>query len=361
MKNKREYLSPILYLFTIICFLLPFVEISFLGIAGASQSGLELVYGNETMDNELKLLIMVPVLAVCGITVWLWNPAKSKVMQVVISLAGIAVLIISSMMLNDPDTWQQFQWLPGYYLSILLLLAIVIFNTSLAIKRTKKSAGTSLDPTIKKNDLKPAPVSVVSPTMNACPHCGKPNETGSKFCGWCGANMTEQTQDGNLCPSCNTVNEPDSNWCYNCGSQLAHRTAAEAERSDQSSPHDASGTNADLAYSPTVPLSPEMIANAVIEKVAFLRLFREGIWKLIPVTSPDFTISSDLTHSGHNVNPARPYIGIVEEHGSYHLTAYPTEGTVTMNDQIVEAAKKHHLQPGDIIRLENLEFIFDVA
>ena len=47
-----------------------------------------------------------------------------------------------------------------------------------------------------------------------CSKCGSDNPEGKKFCGDCGAPLT------NRCPKCNTENPPGKRFCGDCGTAL---------------------------------------------------------------------------------------------------------------------------------------------
>src|ERR1700746_3397796 len=52
-----------------------------------------------------------------------------------------------------------------------------------------------------------------------CSKCGSDNPAGKKFCGDCGAPLT------NRCPKCEAENPPGKRFCGDCGAALAARSA----------------------------------------------------------------------------------------------------------------------------------------
>src|SRR4051812_14724531 len=55
--------------------------------------------------------------------------------------------------------------------------------------------------------------------MNICPNCAADNPAGSRFCGNCGASLSQ------VCASCGAANDPGMRFCTQCGTALE----AEAE------------------------------------------------------------------------------------------------------------------------------------
>lgn len=65
-----------------------------------------------------------------------------------------------------------------------------------------------------------------------CPVCGAPIFENAKFCGTCGANLTELSNlteqpaqsepvpQGNICPNCGTVLSEGAKFCGTCGTKL---------------------------------------------------------------------------------------------------------------------------------------------
>src|SRR5690349_4249925 len=50
-----------------------------------------------------------------------------------------------------------------------------------------------------------------------CPSCGHPNALGARFCGECGAPLSESTR----CPNCDAENPAGQKFCNACGEPLA--------------------------------------------------------------------------------------------------------------------------------------------
>jgi len=60
-----------------------------------------------------------------------------------------------------------------------------------------------------------------------CPGCGKPNQTGTKFCIYCGTRLrqspTEEEIRELLCPQCNAKNPSTAKFCNECGHSLTDK------------------------------------------------------------------------------------------------------------------------------------------
>ncbi|MBV8056598.1 MAG: zinc ribbon domain-containing protein [Deltaproteobacteria bacterium] len=79
-----------------------------------------------------------------------------------------------------------------------------------------------------------------------CAKCGNDNPAGKKFCGDCGAPLT------NSYPKCGGESPPGKRFCGDCGTALAPRNAT------SQSPADSSST-------PNITISAEQMASAVAE------------------------------------------------------------------------------------------------
>src|SRR5438093_13743076 len=55
-----------------------------------------------------------------------------------------------------------------------------------------------------------------------CPNCSTENPAGSRFCGGCGAALSQ------VCAACGTANDPTMRFCNNCGTALGDPTTLPA-------------------------------------------------------------------------------------------------------------------------------------
>src|SRR5438034_34261 len=60
--------------------------------------------------------------------------------------------------------------------------------------------------------------------MTICASCGTENSPGRKFCGGCGALLSQ------ACPACGAANEPGVRFCGDCGASLEVGIAPAAVR-----------------------------------------------------------------------------------------------------------------------------------
>jgi hypothetical protein len=54
--------------------------------------------------------------------------------------------------------------------------------------------------------------------MEACPHCGTPNQAEANYCSQCGGKLIKSPQ---FCANCGTRLQPGMNFCPNCGAKVA--------------------------------------------------------------------------------------------------------------------------------------------
>ena len=105
-----------------------------------------------------------------------------------------------------------------------------------------------------------------------CSKCGSDNPAGKKFCGDCGASLT------NLCPKCGAENPPGQRFCGDCGTALLTRNASPL------SPSSSSNT-------PDVVISAERTGPAVVhgERKTVTALFADlkGSTELMEELDPE--------------------------------------------------------------------------
>ncbi|MGB2869782.1 MAG: zinc ribbon domain-containing protein [Bacteroidota bacterium] len=53
-----------------------------------------------------------------------------------------------------------------------------------------------------------------------CPSCGRVNESGTKFCIFCGTFLQQASNKLGLCPNCKASNPPSAKYCNECGHHL---------------------------------------------------------------------------------------------------------------------------------------------
>src|SRR5215472_11025050 len=66
-----------------------------------------------------------------------------------------------------------------------------------------------------------------------CSKCGSDSPAGKKFCGDCGAPLT------NSCPKCGAENPPSKRFCGDCGTALMGNTSAPSQESSSITPDSA--------------------------------------------------------------------------------------------------------------------------
>lgn len=63
-----------------------------------------------------------------------------------------------------------------------------------------------------------------------CSKCGKLNPEGTKFCAYCGNEMTERVNTGLKCPKCGSNNDADSRFCLSCGFPLGKENSGTSSK-----------------------------------------------------------------------------------------------------------------------------------
>lgn len=148
--------------------------------------------------TKLILKIIGPIVAAAGLAC---------------TVAGFADMIIST---NKSEMPQMF-WLTILGLPLLgvgLMICMAAFRREIA-KYVKNEAV----PVINEagSEITPAVSAVATAARaggkNVCPHCGKANTDGAKFCRHCGGAIKT------MCPHCKTE-VADGEFCENCGEKF---------------------------------------------------------------------------------------------------------------------------------------------
>lgn len=120
---------------------------------------------------------------------------------------------------------------------------------------------------------------------------------------------------------------------------------------------------ADVGFSPTVPLTVPVMAEVDAGPIPFLRVQRVGRWELIPILKNEFIVGTDPVCSDyieHSGNLGQSHAMIVKENDTFSISK-SSEGVVQVNNQPVLSAQKCPLNPGDIISMGDVEYVFDLA
>lgn len=336
MGQFKEKVSPSLFILVIICFLLPFANISCAGHT-ESLAGIDLLTGFTVADSDVPpnpLAIIAVVAALIGAILYFLKNTAAHVIQTVLGILGIICLVALKILFTEGanDKGLEVEWIIGYYMAFISFISATAFSIYMIFA--------------PKNPV------AVTPTMN----------TGSDI----------------LCPGCNRNNHPQNNWCQFCGANLkgnvpgpinnfeqpipVHKFEPPKQYIEPVTPVTSSSSN-EIAESVTMPLRAESIPVLDNQQVAFLRTQRIGRWELIPILKNDFIIGSDPSRADyqeHSGNLGQIHARIERNDESYRISNPQADCMSYVNDQKL-TAQMYPLNPGDVIRLNNIEYIFDLA
>ena len=205
MKTK---VSPVLFVVTVLCFLLPFVTVSCGGIK-VSVSGMKLAFGGtvsmpfedqqpfgfpqqpqQRSSNSDKgvdshpVAIIALICAVAGIGLS-FMPVRSAIAPAIAGVLGAVFLIILQSQLGGELKAQgpiSVDMDIGYVLALLLFIGAAGWNGWLFYSTRQAPAMAGAAPRANAAVAGGAPTT----TGSACPHCGAGIAAGAKFCGVCG-------------------------------------------------------------------------------------------------------------------------------------------------------------------------------
>lgn len=147
-------LSPALFGIIIICFLLPFVGVSCGGTEVLQLNGLDLVKG-FTQDGQgidpNPLAIISLLAAIAGLAVGFMEKKSANLIAAIMGAVGFISNIIMKSTIdgNAAEQGLETNWHAGYYLSLLLFLAAVLFNIYTMKKgEAQEFPGGPIDPEV---------------------------------------------------------------------------------------------------------------------------------------------------------------------------------------------------------------------
>ena len=196
MKSK---VSPVLFLVTVLCFLLPFITVSCNGQKIASLSGTELAFGSSVEQpspfggatakrhvDAKPLATMAFLCAIAGIAVG-FLVARMPLVSAIVGAAGAGfLLILTSTVTGDAGRQAvglEIDYGAGFYLSLLLFIAATAWNGWLFF--ISRKPGMAASPPLAQSAAAGGGASG-APSGVFCPHCGNALAANAKFCGGCG-------------------------------------------------------------------------------------------------------------------------------------------------------------------------------
>ncbi len=220
-------LPPAAYLLALICFLLPFVEVSCNGQKVVSLTGIQLLAGPQIgggvgmfaqPQQQVKPETSVVVAFVAGIAGLVLSVLKQRRTDIIGAVCGIigggSLLALQQSILSGAPPQAmgliQIQYQPAYFLSVLLFFAgaVMMFYVAFARQSTSvpslpasatpyPASSPPISPPILKADVSYAPPShpqtVIMPpplaaaTLRFCPRCGQQLAADARFCPKCGS------------------------------------------------------------------------------------------------------------------------------------------------------------------------------
>jgi zinc ribbon protein len=197
MKSK---VSPVLFLVTVLCFLLPFITVSCNGQKIASLSGTELAFGSTVEQPQMfgggtakrhfdaePMATIAFLCAIAGIAVGLLVARMPLVSAIVGAVGTLFLLILMGKVSGDAGKQAQglleIDYGAGFILSLLLFIAATAWNGWLFF--TSQKPGTAASPPLAQSAAAGGGTAG-TPSGATCPHCGNALAANARFCGGCG-------------------------------------------------------------------------------------------------------------------------------------------------------------------------------
>lgn len=198
MKSK---VSPVLFVVTVLCFLLPFVTVSCNGTKVATLSGTELAFGTTIEQPQIfgqarvkqrtdvePVATIAFLIAIAGIVVGFLAARVPLASAITGALGALFLLILMSKLSSDVGKQAQgvfqIEYGAGFIMALLLFIAAAGWNGWLFFSSRGAPARAASPPLA---NAAAAGVGGPATTPGAfCPHCGQAVSSGSKFCGGCG-------------------------------------------------------------------------------------------------------------------------------------------------------------------------------
>jgi len=329
MVDFRKIFNPSVFGLTLICFLLPFLNISCAGQKD-SISGLEMVTGGKVFDQSFDpniLAILMFSLAIIGLGFALVNTRLGNIMCTAAASGGFILTFIlqSAVDAELQESYIPGEWGSGYYLTLVLFLLAAGFNIYLM--------------TVKKG-LPKSPRISVPRGGKFCPQCGTRNGEDNDFCSECGSrislgggNMQEEIIPSYTPPVYEY--EPDNNYQTNIAESYPVVDNSDATQ---------------LLQMPTFPV---------------LKIDRNGVEEIILINKPEFIIgrNTDVVdyYEANNNNIGRTHTKIISQNDDYFIVDIDSKNGTFLNGIRLNSGEANPLKYKDQIRLANVEYTFDEA
>jgi membrane-bound ClpP family serine protease len=135
MQESLKKFSPAVFGIILICFLLPWINLSCEGHNAATFSGLQLVTGttvqqqNQIVKSE-PLAVAVLVLTVLGLALSFLKDKKSSIIPGIIGVAAFILLLLLKSKIDTDASNQsiQVQYAIGFWMVLVLLIGAIALN-----------------------------------------------------------------------------------------------------------------------------------------------------------------------------------------------------------------------------------------
>jgi hypothetical protein len=207
MEELKKFLNPLFFVIVIICFFLPFFNLTCQEQKIASITGFELITGTTISTNGLNkglggisipqneigegiktdyvspepLALLVFLLAIGGLVISFFEKFSVIVSASVGLLGGLSLILLNFVISDNILGKVHVQILAvqcgiGYYITIIFFIIILIYNTYLFSQRIR----------YKTVDIQP-----IDDMLKICTQCGSENDTVSIYCNKCGSMMEQ--------------------------------------------------------------------------------------------------------------------------------------------------------------------------
>jgi len=329
MDNGKRVFSPALFGLILICFLLPFVNISCSGQELGSFNGLQLITGTKIQGEAIDphpIAIIIFLIAIIGL---IFALVKTKLGNVICSIVAGAGFVFTLLLKSNIDgeiaqeRYLTAEWGVGYYFTLILFVVAVGFNIYLM--------------TTKKNLPKSPGISV--------------------------------PKGGKFCPQCGTRNDADSGFCSECGYRMStdSRELQEAETVEPS--YTPPIYEPDNGYQPNITeatsSSYEDNATQLLQQPVYpvLKVDRNGVEEIIPINKPEFTLgrNQDIVdyYEADNNNIGRTHAKIITQNNTYLIVDLDSKNGTYVNGNRLTNGEPYPLVFKDKITLANVDYTFD--
>ena len=207
MEELKKFLNPLFFVMIIICFFLPFFNLTCQQQKIASITGFELITGTTISFNDLNngltgisipkneinnginsdtvstepLALIAFLLAVGGLIFSFFKKFSDIGSAAAGLLGGLSLVFLSSAITDNIPDKIHYQPLAveygtGYYMAIIFFTILLIYNAYLFSQRIM---------------YKPVDIHPFGARMRFCPQCGSENDMVCIYCNTCGGRMKE--------------------------------------------------------------------------------------------------------------------------------------------------------------------------